>query len=238
MAWTTPIMGLKMTTTADLRPCNVSLVRRPLGRHGATIVCEKHVAWYVDRVQADYLAHPMSHSYPIRPGDTGAYNCRKTTSGSSWSKHAYGCAIDVNWNTNGYNASHHDIPMWLVQIFQRWGFGWGGFWNRVKDWMHFSKFPNEGGDGKLDAGSVPEPPQEEALVVTPEDEKKIRAIVQDVLDQEPSKFKEGSWAERVWKAMWRKGKDNKHHEELHENQQLLRAICKHFNIDPDTIVTP
>lgn len=118
------------------------------------MVVEKHVAPYMQGVNNDYLADPRSKHYPIRKGDTGAYVCRKTVSGSSWSKHAYGCAIDVNWSTNGYGASTHDMPAWLVAIFKKWGFGWGGNWRRVKDWMHFSKFPNEGGDGILNPPGV------------------------------------------------------------------------------------
>lgn len=154
-----------MATVADLRPCNVTLVRVPLGRDGASVVVERRLAPSVRRVNAKYLADPRSHQYPIRKGDTGAFNCRHVTGGSAWSKHAYGAAVDENWITNGYNASHHDKPAWLVAIWKSEGWGWGGDWNRVKDWMHFSKFPNEGGDGKLE-----EPGQEDDLANVPQDE--------------------------------------------------------------------
>lgn len=148
-----------MATVADLRPCGVSLVRVPFGRDGAVLVCERRVAPSIRRINARYLADPRSHQYPIRPRDTGGYNCRKTRSGSSWSKHSYGCAEDLNWLTNGYGAhASHDMPMWFVQLWLDEGWGWGGFWIRVKDYMHFSKFPNEGGDGKLE-----EPGEEDDL---------------------------------------------------------------------------
>lgn len=173
-----------MATVADLRPCNVSLVRVPFGRNGASLVCERRVAPSIRRINARYLADPRSYRYPIRAGDTGGFNCRHTTSGTSWSKHAYGCAEDVNWSTNGYNASHHDMPLWFVQLWIDEGWGYGGFWNHVKDWMHFSKFPNEGGDGKLEDETT-----EEALVVTPQDEAKIREIVKEEVKEQIDEHK-------------------------------------------------
>lgn len=207
-----------MTTTADLRPCNVSLVRRPLGRSGALVVVEKHVGPYIDGINADYLSDPRSYGYPIRSRDTGAYNCRETTSGNSWSKHAYGCAIDVNWSTNGYGASHHDIPAWLVAIFAKWGFGWGGNWSGTKDWMHFSKFPNEGGDGKLDL-----PSEEDDLPYT---EAQLIAIVQKALIPLGDRVSElerilgvgqpYAKGSNVMKALMRGGPNGTYTEELHD----------------------
>lgn len=85
----------------------------------------------------------------VRQRDTGAYNCRKTTSGRSWSKHAYGCAIDANWSTNGYGKRTCDHPAWFIAAMKRQGYGHGLDWSGTKDPMHYSKFPNEKGDGRL-----------------------------------------------------------------------------------------
>lgn len=38
------------------------------------------------------------HDYKPRSGVTGAYNCRKITGGTGYSLHAYGIAVDINWN--------------------------------------------------------------------------------------------------------------------------------------------
>lgn len=165
--------------TSDLRPCNVALVRVPHGRHGATLVVEKHVAPYIRRIDARYLADPRSHQYPIRPKVTGAYNCRKTTSGSSWSKHSYGCACDINWDKNPYGRKLvTDMPKWYIQLWKDEGFGWGGDWESVKDAMHFSKFPNEGGDGRLDGGGTSKEWDEMAS------KEEIEAVVQKVVAKE------------------------------------------------------
>ncbi|MGV3491487.1 MAG: M15 family metallopeptidase [Devosia sp.] len=49
------------------------------------------------------LAEVISrHGYAIRPGDTDSYVCRAITGGKLKSLHAYGIAVDVNWQTNPY----------------------------------------------------------------------------------------------------------------------------------------
>lgn len=107
-------------------------------------------------------------AYPIR-ADSGAYNCRKTTSGSHWSEHSRGWAVDINWDTNPFQDNdgtmQTDMPRWFVNLWKARGFGWGGDWSSVKDPMHFSKAPREGGDGRLSTAPV----QEDDEMPTPED---------------------------------------------------------------------
>lgn len=89
----------------------------------------------------------QAHRYPVRSGDTGAYNCRKITGGSKTSLHAHGIALDVNWNTNPYRTDGRlvtDMPPKMVADVKRirtkggvrvWG--WGGDYRGAKDAMHF-----------------------------------------------------------------------------------------------------
>ena len=51
------------------------------------------------------------------------------------SMHAWGLAIDFNVATNQYGARPTMDPR-IVEIFERWGFAWGGHW-RKPDGMHF-----------------------------------------------------------------------------------------------------
>ena len=51
------------------------------------------------------------------------------------SMHAFGLAIDFNVSTNQL-GTRGDMDPRIVQIFERWGFGWGGRWARP-DPMHF-----------------------------------------------------------------------------------------------------
>jgi hypothetical protein len=51
------------------------------------------------------------------------------------SMHAWGLAIDFNVFDNAYGAEPQMDPR-IVEIFERWGFGWGGHWS-TPDGMHF-----------------------------------------------------------------------------------------------------
>ncbi len=89
---------------------------------------------------------------------TTSFVCRPTVGSSSWSMHAYGLAIDINPFHNPYLkgdlvlpelASYYlDRDMGLpgmiaegdtaVRAFDEIGWFWGGRWNSLFDWMHFS----------------------------------------------------------------------------------------------------
>jgi hypothetical protein len=83
----------------------------------------------------------------VRQGDTGAYNCRVITGGRGHSLHAFGIAVDVNWNTNPYRADNvlvTDMPRVMVDNVLRIRtmngarvFRWGGDYTTSKDAMHF-----------------------------------------------------------------------------------------------------
>lgn len=100
-----------------------------------------------------------------RKGDdnlTAAYHCRASTGSTRWSQHAYGKAIDINPFHNPYLKDTdegrvvlpayatayldrtRDVPGMItegdvvVEAFDAIGWGWGGRWNSLKDWQHFS----------------------------------------------------------------------------------------------------
>jgi hypothetical protein len=52
------------------------------------------------------------------------------------SMHAWGLAIDFNVAGNEYGNQNPAMDPRIVEIFQRWGFNWGGHW-RIRDGMHF-----------------------------------------------------------------------------------------------------
>lgn len=51
---------------------------------------------------ASVMAH---HGYAIRAVDTDSYNCRPITGGTGLSLHAFGIALDVNWDTNPFRQT-------------------------------------------------------------------------------------------------------------------------------------
>lgn len=101
--------------------------------------------------------------------NTSCFNYRLVDGTSSLSKHALGCAIDINpfynpyvvYNRNGsgetyispggsevyadrsrnfpYKIDENDL---CYQLFKAHGFTWGGNWNSSKDYQHFQKVVN------------------------------------------------------------------------------------------------
>ena len=92
--------------------------------------------------------------YPIDAQSTVGFNPRPVRSDgggeATFSTHAYGIAIDLNWNRNPYcplfpsvgkctkceSALESDLPRELISAFESEGFEWGGNWS-VPDPMHF-----------------------------------------------------------------------------------------------------
>lgn len=91
--------------------------------------------------------------------ETTAYACRPTTGGATYSQHAFGLAVDVNSFQNPYVAGELVLPelasayldrTWerpgmiaadgpVVQAFASIGWEWGGDWQSLKDYQHFSE---------------------------------------------------------------------------------------------------
>jgi hypothetical protein len=91
--------------------------------------------------------------------NTSGFNCRSVTGGSGWSQHSYGWAIDINPIQNPYITSDgtvlppegaayvdrsrtargmiHDGDV-VVRAFAAVGWEWGGNFQSIKDYQHFS----------------------------------------------------------------------------------------------------
>lgn len=83
--------------------------------------------------------------YCFRPINNPNHKGSKTLS-----MHSFGCAIDINYNLNGFVAKGRPLTSGddtragkirtvnspIVKAFERYGWGWGG---RYGDYMHFSK---------------------------------------------------------------------------------------------------
>lgn len=78
--------------------------------------------------------------------NSGTYNCRAIARTDRLSAHGLGIAIDIatrqsdywQWSKNG--AYRNRIPKEIVQVFERYGFIWGGKWKSF-DTMHFEYRP-------------------------------------------------------------------------------------------------
>lgn len=133
------------------KPCEPSVIHRMELVPGVAIWVDRRTV-PVWAAMAKTMTH---HGYVIRPGDTGAYNCRPATGGSTPSRHAHGIACDVNWQTNPYIRTptlrrirwgvDTDMPAAMVRDIESITAGddrvqaltWGGRWRTVKDAMHW-----------------------------------------------------------------------------------------------------
>jgi hypothetical protein len=69
---------------------------------------------------------------------SGSYNPRKIRgSATKWSNHAYGAAIDLNAEHNGFNTGHGTMPQPVIDAFKSQGALWGGDYQHRTDPMHF-----------------------------------------------------------------------------------------------------
>jgi hypothetical protein len=77
-------------------------------------------------------------SFAIDPGDFGGcYSPRFINADPEGrvSHHAWGIAVDLNVSENAF-GSRPDLDRRLVNVFESWGFTWGGRW-LIPDGMHF-----------------------------------------------------------------------------------------------------
>jgi hypothetical protein len=116
----------------------------------------KNLTASLARIDARWKSLGGNSYYEVR--SVGSYNCRKVTGGSNYSNHAYGLAVDINADKNGYFAGatgpvqdhmtdmNEQSPQFYTLFIGSEGWGWGGNWNSLKDAMHFSKARGEQGN--------------------------------------------------------------------------------------------
>lgn len=208
-----PIQGGQhpIAHVSDYQPCRVPL--RRIQWCNISLVTHEGCVPSLMRIDRKWRAADGPRRYPVRQGDTASYVCRHIAGSSNWSKHSWGCAVDTNWNTNGYNASHHDYPQWFVDIWISEGWGWGGNWHSSKDWMHTSRFPNEGGNGLLYDGDG----EEDDLPYTKD---QLKAIFKEVIEEELAKKEKGSF-KNLYLWLTYKAKDGSYRQ---SGDDLVKAV--------------
>lgn len=118
---------------------------------------------YAARFPFEHLDTVELYPPDLRPDKmrnvTAAFNCRLIAGSTSWSQHAYGLAIDINPVQNPWVKGDRVKPRTgrayvdrtqrlpgmirrsgpVVHAFRTIGWGWGGNWRTLKDYMHFSR---------------------------------------------------------------------------------------------------
>ena len=116
------------------------------------VTCHKKLEGNIQGVFNELAEHPEFYVKKF-----GGYAFRNIAGSSTQSNHAYGVAFDLNEDQNPQIKrngtriprngklndpvlSMKDNSNWIVQVWARHGFGWGGNYRYDKDYMHFSYF--------------------------------------------------------------------------------------------------
>ena len=105
---------------------------------------------YNTKVGGKYFAIKQLAGYNDSKSNRRCIHNKKYPNSKVLSYHAYGAAIDINWDQNPFispdgkgdnyltlRTSNHPV----VKIFEKYGWGWGGNYKSAsKDYMHFSFF--------------------------------------------------------------------------------------------------
>ncbi len=95
----------------------------------------------------------------MEANNTSAFNCRAVTGGTSWSRHSYGMAVDINPMQNPYVSSLQVLPPKGAEYVDRQnyhpamirpgdvvqtsfadiGWRWGGSFRSIRDYQHFDR---------------------------------------------------------------------------------------------------
>jgi hypothetical protein len=81
----------------------------------------------------------IRRGYDLRRGVCGGYNVRPIRGTTNrWSAHAFGAAVDLNWDRNPMATTLvTDMPPWMIDLWESHGFLWGGRYRTRKDAMHY-----------------------------------------------------------------------------------------------------
>lgn len=100
---------------------------RAKDKHGYNLTSAQY-----DKLEYDEIKAARLHLFG------GMYNFRKQRGSNKLSLHSYGIAIDLDPANNALGDTTPLMPMWVVDIFERNGWSWGGRWKGSRcDGMHF-----------------------------------------------------------------------------------------------------
>lgn len=101
---------------------------------GSDVTVNEMVVPFYDAIQQEVRDAKTGYDF----GTVQTYNYRSKRGGGGLSMHSWGIAVDINPGSNPAGSTDTDIPRPIIDIFNKYGFFWGGNWEgRVADPMHF-----------------------------------------------------------------------------------------------------
>lgn len=133
---------------------------------GHDVSVNEKIVGSLDAVQRDVNVAKTGYNF----NDIQTYNYRSKKGGSGLSLHSWGIALDINpgqnpYQSGKYDAAQTDIPIKIIEIFNKHGFQWGGDWPGQRDPMHFEWYGSEVGGSTLDSDSGQKIIADAAIVV-------------------------------------------------------------------------
>jgi hypothetical protein len=123
----------------DWEKQNIVLVSLPINKINSNkplrLQCHKKIKDNVLEIFKEYGYNSYMNSYPIRLLGSFMPRHKLWNVKNGLSIHSYGLAIDINWDTNPV-GKHGDMPDYVVKLFEKYGWSWGGHWKNPLDEMH------------------------------------------------------------------------------------------------------
>lgn len=117
------------------------------------------------------------------------FSCRAISGTNNPSNHSWGLAVDINAPSNPYTSPlKTDMPAWMPDLWNEYGWRWGGDYSGSKDAMHYefmgsvTDAANQTARARsngLGGGTPPQPPKDWFEMATEAD---LRRIVGEELD--------------------------------------------------------
>ncbi|GAB4219946.1 MAG: hypothetical protein Fur009_8310 [Candidatus Microgenomates bacterium] len=118
---------------------------------GKTITIHKKAYPAFNAVSQELEKNPVAKNYKVNTIGAYIFRCNvNATKGDKFdtcnpncklSAHSFGIAVDINWDENCNGCNNYNMPIEIVEIFEKYGFRWGGRYKQIFgatiDAMHF-----------------------------------------------------------------------------------------------------
>jgi hypothetical protein len=101
--------------------------------------CHKTIKDNILEIFTEFKNNSYDSAYEIRMIGSFMPRHKLWNPKKSLSIHSYGLAIDINWDTNPV-GKRGDMPDYVVDLFEKHGWTWGGRWKNPKDPMHWQYY--------------------------------------------------------------------------------------------------
>jgi len=131
--------GKKKTTVQIHRKCadELAVILQEIW-NAARLKVKQEVGFDKTTAQYDWLTRAFLEKRGLDQFG-GSFAFRSVRGRKKYSMHAWGAAIDIDPWGNPLGATTGRMPLWVVEIFEKRGWLWGGHFKGRKDPMHFQR---------------------------------------------------------------------------------------------------